>query len=170
MHIIPELADSQRLFAATTLLGEFERHICLVALAGLVVFNALERLVRSSRKSVLEKGADRPPASVYTINIASFMAYNFLTAYLLVHRIMPGALSLAIFVLVFALHFLVVDFGPRKDHSSDYDKSGRYLLTAALAGGIVLNVLKEELPEERKGRILPFVAGVIGYGALLIHT
>ena len=39
---------------------------------------------------------------------------------------------------------------------------------AFLGGSIVLNVLKEELPEERESRFGAFLAGAGGYAALLI--
>ncbi len=41
-------------------------------------------------------------------------------------------------------------------------------LFAFLAGGVVLNVLKEELPEERRSRFWPFAAGTAGYAVLLL--
>ena len=41
------------------------------------------------------------------------------------------------------------------------------LLFAFLAGGVVLNVLKEELPEDRQSRFLPFLLGAGGYALLL---
>lgn len=43
-------------------------------------------------------------------------------------------------------------------------------LFAFLAGGIVLNVLKEELPEERESRFWAFAVGAAGYAALLLAT
>jgi zinc transporter ZupT len=90
-----------------------------------------------------------------------------------------------------ATHVLTTDFGLRQDHRRRYDRFGRWIIAAAvmagwaiaavtrlpdlaigllfafLAGGIVLNVLKEELPEERKSRFLPFLAGVVGYSLVL---
>jgi len=36
------------------------------------------------------------------------------------------------------------------------------------AGGVILNVLKEELPEERKSRIAPFFLDAFGYAAILL--
>lgn len=42
------------------------------------------------------------------------------------------------------------------------------LLFSFLAGGVVLNVLKEELPEERESRFWAFAAGAAGYAALLL--
>jgi len=78
------------------------------------------------------------------------------------------------------------DVGLRRDHKRRYDPFRRWIIAAAvmgggalagmtrlsdlaigllfafLAGGIVLNVLKEELPEERESRFLPSLAGAIG--------
>ena len=42
------------------------------------------------------------------------------------------------------------------------------MLFAFLAGGIILNVLKEELPEERSSRFSAFALGTFGYAALLL--
>ena len=43
-------------------------------------------------------------------------------------------------------------------------------LFAFLAGGIVLNVLKEELPEERESHFSAFALGTGLYAALLLAT
>ena len=91
-----------------------------------------------------------------------------------------------------ALHFVVNDFGLREHHKKMYDHTGRWILAAAvvtgwvigvgielsqaaiavlfafLAGGVVLNVLKEELPEERESRFWAFAVGALGYAALLL--
>jgi zinc transporter ZupT len=91
-----------------------------------------------------------------------------------------------------ALHFIVNDFGLRENHKHIYDYIGRWILAAAvivgwaigsgtqigetaiavlfafLAGGIVLNVLKEELPEERESRFWAFGLGVAVYSVLLL--
>ena len=41
------------------------------------------------------------------------------------------------------------------------------VLTAFLAGGVVLNVLKEELPGERLAKFRPFAGGALAYVVLL---
>jgi putative Mn2+ efflux pump MntP len=41
-------------------------------------------------------------------------------------------------------------------------------LTAFLGGSVILNVLKEELPEERESRFSAFLLGAIGYSLLLL--
>jgi predicted anti-sigma-YlaC factor YlaD len=90
-----------------------------------------------------------------------------------------------------SLHLLTSDFGLRLDYSTAYDRVARWVFSAALiagaalgavwavpgwvlgglfaflAGGVALNVMKEELPEERRSRMLPFVIGAAGYAALL---
>ena len=45
---------------------------------------------------------------------------------------------------------------------------GLSMLSAFLAGMIVLNVFKEELPEERQSRFSAFAVGLAVYGALLL--
>ena len=42
------------------------------------------------------------------------------------------------------------------------------MLTAFLAGGVVMNVLKEELPEERESRFWAFALGTALYTMLLL--
>ena len=41
-------------------------------------------------------------------------------------------------------------------------------LTAFLGGGVVLNMLKEEVPSERQSRFWAFAGGAVGYAALLL--
>ncbi|GET41555.1 hypothetical protein MiSe_63670 [Microseira wollei NIES-4236] len=91
-----------------------------------------------------------------------------------------------------ALHFVVNDSGLREHHKQIYDRIGRFLLAAAiivgwvlgsateiglaaiavlfafLAGGVILNVLKEELPEERESRFWAFALGAGIYTAILL--
>ncbi len=42
------------------------------------------------------------------------------------------------------------------------------LLLAFLAGGVILNVMKEELPAERESRFSAFVLGAAGYTVVLL--
>ncbi|WP_290883701.1 hypothetical protein [Fischerella sp.] len=52
--------------------------------------------------------------------------------------------------------------------STEIDQAAIAVLFAFLAGGVVLNVLKEELPEERESRFWAFVLGAAIYTALLL--
>ena len=91
-----------------------------------------------------------------------------------------------------AAHFMVNDFGLREHHRRRYHHLGRWILAAAvligwavgalaqidravlgllfalLAGGVILNVIKEELPEERQSRWWAFALGAAAYAILLL--
>jgi hypothetical protein len=217
VHVLPDLADAQesvRRAAAGTAAAFLEHHVYLLALVGMMAFYGLERLAKRSRaRAAGQPGGDGSaeavgPAAdglvlaaqrrtatspgVFWIHAVSFAVYNALIGYLLLHREVPGVLSLSTFFAAMATHFLVNDYGLREDHKGRYDRYGRWLLAAAvlvgwcvgasvevhkaavgmlfgfLAGGVVLNVLKEELPEERQSNFFAFAGGAIGYTALLL--
>lgn len=121
----------------------------------------------------------------------SFFTYNFLIGYLLIQEESNNVTELTLYFFALSLHFLSNDQGLRQDHQRMYDHYGRWLLAAAvligwtmgfifsmgenivtllfsfLAGGIILNVLKEELPEEKESNFWAFAVGLIFYAALL---
>lgn len=195
VHLLPELNIAQATIAANLepALLFLEHHVYLVALLGLIVFYGLERAAKGSRHRSRQAGkGDLTEARVFWLHIVSFAAYNALIGYLLLHREEPGVLNLVLFAGAMALHFVVNDFGLRQHHKQPYDKIGRWLLAGAviagwligsgteidraaiavlfafLAGGVVLNVLKEELPEERESRFWAFALGAAVYAALLL--
>ena len=52
--------------------------------------------------------------------------------------------------------------------AGDVSEAALAVLFAFLAGGVVLNVLKEELPEERQSRFWAFALGASAYAAILL--
>jgi len=193
VHLLPEVGEVQETLAEAlgSALGFLENHGYLVALLGLVVFYGLERAAKASRKA---RGGEAQATSsgVFWLHIGSFTLYNLLVGYLLVRRPEQGLLELVLFFTAMALHFVVNDFGLREHHKAAYTRSGRWVLAAAvllgwllalfgraseallalllafLAGGVILNVLKEELPAERESRFWPFAFGATAYAALLL--
>jgi hypothetical protein len=190
LHLFPELALAQESLERRGPLGN---EIYLLAMVGLAAFYGLERAAKFSRHERRKAGEeDVPGPGVFWLHVVSFALYNALVGYLLLHREDPTRRGLLLFFLAMALHFLVNDYGLRKDHRGAYDRSGRWILSAAvllgwgigtqvaigelalallfafLAGGIVLNVLKEELPAERESRFSAFVLGAGGYAAILL--
>lgn len=192
LHLLPELQEGQRHVDehAGGWTGFVDNEIYLVALAGLTAFYGLERFAVAARQAsrTTERG-DHTPAPVFWIHIGSFALYNILIGYLLVRSERD---NLLLYGLAMGLHFLVNDQGLRAHHQHRYDDVGRWLLAAAvmagwllgvqvglgptavnlliaaLSGGVVLNVLKEELPEQRESRFWAFFAGVVVYGGLLL--
>jgi hypothetical protein len=179
VHILPDLAAHQRKVEEGGFLVSIEGHVWLLALAGLAAFYGLERLAREGPRDT----------GVFWIHLGSFAIYNLLIGYLLVHREESGGLFF--YAAALGLHFLVNDQGLREHHGEAYHRA-RWVLGAAplvgwglgvafalppiaitalfgfLAGGIILNVLKEELPEDRDSRFAAFAAGAAGYAALLL--
>ncbi|WP_100404326.1 hypothetical protein [Bacillus solitudinis] len=194
IHILPELKEHQELFEENNImLSYLEHHAYLLAMLGLVIFYALERVAKESQKKNQQAtGKNQPKKGAFWLHISSFFLYNGLIGYLLIHRDSEGLLNLVLYVVTMALHFIVVDFGLRTHHKDTYNRIGRWLLALAvligwgvgviteipestlallfafLSGGIILNVLKEELPEDRESNIWAFALGAFGYVALLL--
>ncbi|CAA9554323.1 MAG: hypothetical protein AVDCRST_MAG18-559 [uncultured Thermomicrobiales bacterium] len=195
VHLLPELAEGQEaLREVTGDLATFAgRHVYLIALGGLAAFYGLERAATAAndRAGRADPGDTASPG-VFWLHMASFALYNGLIGYLLLHREERGLRPLLLFVVAMALHFAVTDHGLRAHHRATYDRRGRWILVAAivagwtlglavalpdaaiaallafLGGGVILNVLKEELPEERQSRFSSFALGAAAYAALLL--
>lgn len=183
IHLLPELAERREHLERA---AGAELTVYIFALIGLIVFYGLERMVKQAKR---EHGHG---SAVFWLHIGSFALYNLLIGYLTLHREVSGPTALVFYAIAFSLHFLTNDFGLRQDHAQVYDRQGRWLLTAAvvlgwvigimvdippsqiaalfafLSGGTILNVLKEELPEERESRFSAFLTGAAGYTVLLL--
>lgn len=135
-----------------------------------------------------------PTASrdVFWTHMATFGIYNVIIGYLLVHGEGRTGFQLLLFATAMALHFLVTDIGLEEDHERTFRRLGRWILAAAvalgtalgfayelpstaigvlvafLAGGVILNVLKEEVPAERASRFWAFAVGMVAYTGLLL--
>ncbi|ROT95826.1 hypothetical protein [Histidinibacterium lentulum] len=188
LHLLPDLAQHERDLAET----HTGALVYVLALAGLAAFYGLERLVRADRS----QAPGTPPAAAadgtFWVHLGAFAIYNVLVGYLLLHRDDDTLSGLALYAVALALHLVTVDLGLRHDHAHVYDGLGRWILTGAvltgaglsavldlpeqaiiglsslLAGAILLNVLKEELPESRESRFLPFAAGAAIYSVPLL--
>lgn len=193
VHVFPDLCEGQETLRRTgwALVAVLDRHVFLIALTGLLVFYGLERAALAARG-----GRDGPPVSqgsgVFWLHLVSFALYNFLIGYLLVDRAHPGAVGLATYFAAMALHMTVNDHGLRRHFTADYRRLGRKVLAGAvvagwafgvvfrvheavlavlfafLAGGVVMNTMKDEIPLDGSGNFPAFAAGAAGYAALLL--
>jgi len=194
MHILPDLSAAQADFQASVqFLSAIEHHIYLVSLIGMLAFYGLERAAKVSRKQSVAQGeGDATQSGVFWLHMVSFSLYNSLIGYLLMHREEAGLVSLITYLFAMALHFVVNDYGLSEDHKHAYEHKGRWILSSSiifgwvvgsqteiskaatailfsfLAGSIILNVLKEELPQARESRFWTFFLGAAGYSTLLL--
>jgi hypothetical protein len=196
VHILPELGEAQEIVRGVVggWLAVWEHHVYLVALLGLAVFYGLERLAIASRQQNRQEGkGDVTTTGVFWLQIVFYGVYNLLIGYLLLNRDEADAIGMLEFAVAMALHFAVNDYGLREHHKYIYNGIGRWVLATAvivgwalgsggigvnraaiavmfafLSGGIILNVLKEELPAERESRFWAFALGAGVYTILLL--
>lgn len=199
LHIFPELGAAHRVVSKEWNDLPFTGYYTyLIGLVGVVIFYGLEHIAKSSARtknnSTSVKNETKTGPGVFWIHIGSFAIYNALIGYLLVHRENQSTTELILFAVALGLHFLVNDFGLRKHHRESYQRIGRWVVAGAillgwliglawsleravvstlfafLAGSIILNVLKEELPASDESRFLPFALGAAGYSVLILLT
>ena len=190
LHLLPEMAAVEgHLDDAGVGLPGIEMHGWLAALLGLVVFYGLEQHARRSRE---ERAGGETRDGVGWIHVASYGLYNAIAGALLVRKAEEDVPALVLFTVAIGLHFLVNDAALVADHGEVYRRAGRWivaggvlagwafasvarpdeaaltLLVAFLGGGVLMNVLKEELPDERRSRFGVFLAATVAFAALLV--
>lgn len=196
LRLLPALSEHQQALQRLTsdsVLGLLKNHVYIMVLISIAVYYGLERLARQSKQKRREAGkSERTSYGVFWLHTATFALMNVLIGYLLVGRAAQGLLHLSLFFLAMLFKFLVNDHSLHRAHKELYDDIGRWLLVVAvflgwginylfdlprigpaffqafIAGGVLLNVLKEELPAERESRYWAFALGAGGYAALLI--
>lgn len=192
IHLWPQVAHSQSLAEENInwLEGHFLQYLLyLIALTGLIVFYALDRLIARAYEKEEIDNPNLINSAIYKAHMVFFAFYNAMIGYLLTSREEMEA-SILIYFIAFALHFITNDWTLRHHHEHVYDKYGRWILSfsilagyllgvftdfsdffigsveAFVAGAMTLNVIKNELPSERDGKLEGFLTGVIGAGLL----
>lgn len=196
LQLLPELEAHHAVLreASGPALAFLRHHAYLIALLGLSVFYGLERWAKRERQRPGAETAQGTPPGVFWVSVGAFALYNALLGYVLATEARRNGSEMLLFTLAVAVHFAVNDHGLYAHHKHLYARYGRWMLAcAAVAGGaaaslmriseaalaaalafligaIILNVLKEELPEDRESRYGAFVVGAAGYALLLVLT
>ncbi|MEO0869729.1 MAG: hypothetical protein AAFY17_15090 [Cyanobacteria bacterium J06642_11] len=195
LDVLPELSHAQMEVehSGAAVVAYLEDHAYILALTGLILFYGLEKLALQSRSQHQQtKGHDCTHPGIFWIHVGSFSIYNAILGFLLWEAEGHGIVACLLLFFALALHFLVNDIGLQEHHKQAYDRIGRWILAASIlagwilghgmhetgaaisaiwalvAGGIILNVLKEELPAEQESHFGMFVVGAVCYAALLL--
>lgn len=195
LEVFPELSHNQAELehSAIPLMAYLENHVYLLALLGLLVFYGLDLLALTSRRlNRTINSRDSTGTAIFWLHITAFAVLNGIFGYLLQDLAAHSVLRCILFFVAVALHFFIIDHNLRGHHKTPYDRQGRWLLTAAimvgaiagqathlneaaisivwsfLAGSIILNVLKRELPDEQKSCFGSFVGGAALYTGLIL--
>lgn len=198
VHVLPGLAEMRNLQAASTsgfpvLFPEYS--VYLWSMLGFVLFHGLELMaagLRDERQAAAERAEGEAVTPwQYRVHVGGFAAYTWCLTYLLVAR-EKEPLALGLYAVAMGLHIFPVACNLSREYGAAYDRRGaRILALAALAGwgcgmlfeipgrqlaillalvagGVIVNTMISEIPQERKGRYLPFLVGTAVYAALLL--
>ena len=193
VDILPELAEKNQALRQSAGESVFaEQRIYLLALISFVVMYGIDHIVLSrhdERRDRVERG-ERDP--VYWLHLTGFAAYSALIGYLLLERVKRGPVSLTVYTLAMAVHFVVVSHSLAEEHGALYRRRGHWVLAASvlagsalgststlsavtvarlfalLAGGVVMTSLRAELPDDRNGRFWPFCLSSVAFAAVLL--
>jgi hypothetical protein len=156
-----------------------------------------ERHRAAAEDSAAHSGAPAPGhrlGAVFRLHLGSFAVYNAVIGYTLPMSWQASVPFAVLFTLAIGLHFVLSDRGLEEHYGSRFDRwpprlvlAGALvlgwalaalvaptsavvvsLLTAFLAGSILLNVFKEEIPSTRRSSFRWFAIGLTTYALLLI--
>jgi hypothetical protein len=191
VRALPEMSEAQDVFTGVTFdrgLPFPELRVYTAALIGFLFFYGLEHMAWRSGADDTERREEATPFA-YRLQLCGFALYGGLVGYLMVHQ---RTLPTLLYLIAMALHFLAVDHSLEREYGSRYDRSGRWLLAAAIlaggfagiltsmpeellatllgfnSGGVIINSMIMELPTEHEGRFWPFCLGAIVYSLILL--
>ena len=196
IHLLPELAAAKDVFVeiAEHMSLPFPEHrVYLSAMFGFIIFYGLNHMVAWSRKTK-EKSASSENGgnTIFWIHIGGFAVYVWLVSYLMIRSIEEETVPIALYAVAMGFHFLLVEHSLRHEHTTLFDRAGRYVLGLAplagwiigvavdlpkslvitllgiISGAIIMNTLIMELPKEKEGKFWPFLLGGGLYGAILL--
>ncbi|HEY8427567.1 MAG TPA: hypothetical protein VIL20_04300 [Sandaracinaceae bacterium] len=183
LRLLPELAEYQAEWTAHgARISWLEDQIWLAALVGLLASYAVDPLARRLRGPRLARRLHVGWAAIYDALIGYTVAS------------VDSGVGLALAVLALATHLWFQGAGMAREDARSFRRVGAPVLAAAvlagwaagafaslsslvlaavtafIGGGILLSALREELPAESDSRLGAFLAGALGYSALLLLT
>ena len=164
-----------------------ELSIYIVALVGFLIYYGLDLI---AERYQVEKHDER---IVYRLHLFMFCVYNLLITHTMSLRALSGLMYTFLFTFAMALHFVLTDRKFCRFYPQRFNKTGRATLifslflgwflsvifdparvlfiafmVAFLAGSILLNVFREELPNSNLASFRWFVLGSALIGSILL--
>jgi len=190
VHLMPELHEARRAFveSASITLRYEGMAIYYLSLVGFLVFYGLDHL-RARLHETTEAGEI---GLAFKLQTGGFAAYVWLMSYLLLHHLGDAPVSIPLYAMAITFHFLALDHTLQNEHGTAYERIGRFvlagsaimgwgmgllitlphhilaLLVAFISGAIIMNSTVMELASKEDAEFLPFLAGGIIYGLILL--
>lgn len=194
LQMLPDLVEYNKPIGEYLLKNQWltsftELLIYIVALFGFLIYYGFDLAAERYRAH----GND--DKLVYILHLAMFCLYNFLITYTMSLRVVESLTATVLFTIAMALHFILTDQKFCRFYPIQFDHLGRFVLIAALlvgwicsvifdpvnvlmvafmvaflAGSVLLNVFREELPDVRMASFFWFALGsTIVAGVLLLQ-
>lgn len=180
VDLLPHLCSNDLLVRSKGFFPYIERHVFLLALIGFLLFFTVERASFKHKKAALK------------LSLASYSLLNFLVGYAVADKDDPDIRPLFLFTIAMGLHYFVVDFSQSKKHGKEYDQTSKWILVGSLflgwllgekvtisetavalisafiAGGMMMNVIRHELPKENPNHLGAFILSALLYSGILL--
>lgn len=187
LHMLPNLVEYNKPIGRYLLNNQWltpftELLIYIVALLGFLIYYGFDLLAERYRTEGHNDGM------VYGLHLTMFCLYNFLITYTMSLRALTSITATVLFTFAMALHFVLTDRKFSRFYRKQFNRLGRFILISALlvgwlcsvifdpvnvlvaalmlaflAGSVLLNVFREELPATGLTSYFWF-----SFGALLI--
>lgn len=159
----------------------FEHHVYVLALIGFLLFFVVD----SAHTSLLKRRA-------FWLSLGSYGLFNFFVGYAVADKNDPDIQPLALFTIAVGLHYFINDFSLSRNHGKAYENFGRWwlicclvlgwftgimitipvmavaLISAFIAGGVIMNVTRHELPKETPHNLGAFLGAAAVYTVILL--
>lgn len=197
IHMLPLLEYSQKQLAKyfDWQSGIHSTHLVYgMVLIGLIMTYVVFKIDQDSYEETAKENPVEAKAIVFWSDIYFFAVYNAMIGYLVMAKAFSGNIHMITYFIAFGLHFLMNDCGLRHHHNEKYDSIGRKVLAisilfggvvslflslpyyvvvafeAFITGGLLLNGIKFELPNDNNGDLKSFVLGAVGSGILFLFV
>ena len=188
LYLLPKLSDytdSIRVDGVQGIREILDYRVYLYGLLGFVFYYFVDQYkAQKNRKQIGPK----------ILLGSGFFIYSLLTGYILANWSRPGLIPVFLAGSILTLHLLGVNHQVRKWHRRVFDDYFRWLfaialiigwgagifldipremeivVTGMLAGGIITNIMNEEIPNRDPYKIVPFIAGVVLITIVAVFT
>lgn len=183
VDLLPNLSESDKIVRKllSGIFPYFERHVYVLALCGFLLF-----FIDSRSKNFVWKSLS------YWLSLSSYALFNFFIGYAIAYKDDPNIQPLALFTFAMALHYFTNDYTLTKEDALDYERYGKWILinsliggwlignlflisdaaialvNAFIAGGVIMNVTRHELPAENPNNTKIFLLGAAFYTCILL--
>ena len=179
IHLMPELEKGSKLLG----IG-----VHFITLIGFLIFYGIQHYCWRIRSRSLKKNP-----LIFYLNLGFYCIYNGLLIYVIPELFDRSLLFIFLYIFAMSLHLISADRSLSEDYSHEFKSWGRYVLvasviagltidiftepanelvsdvlTAILAGSLMFNIFKDELPNPENSSFRWFCGGVGLYLILLV--